>query len=62
VVHEDGQRRWDRAYQRLLQWGLRGSAGSFQWVSTSVKEEESDDTSSFIYASLDVTAATGADD
>ena len=62
VAQEDGQRRWDRAYRSLLEWGLRRSASPDQGVSPFVKEEEADDTSGVVCPSLDVTAATGADD
>ena len=58
VAHTDGQRRWDRAFQYLLQW----VAAEQDAVSApGVSPQEVDDESSGICACLDAAPSTDAD-
>ena len=56
----DGQRRWDRAYQQLLQWTARDLAELPSAVAPNLPPaEEVKDASSDLHADFDVAAGRG---
>lgn len=57
-AHDEGQHRWDLAYQCLLQW----TAPAPQRAPTPGSREEETDGSRPVCAGLDHAPATGADD
>ena len=59
VVQHDGERRWDYAYQFLLQWAMEQTAGKSP--APSHHQEESHGSRS-LHACLDQSSATAADD
>ena len=58
-AQRDGERRWDYAYQFLLQWAMEQTAGTRP--APSHHQEESHGRSS-LHACLDQSSATAADD
>src|SRR5918997_4564405 len=65
VPHSDGQRRWDRAYQLLLEWAATGAASGRHPVggpSPSTPVAEAPNEHRDLCESLDPTAGRGADD
>ena len=59
VVQHDGERRWDYAYQFLLQWAMEQTAGKS--LAPSHPQEESHGSRS-VHPCLDASSATAADD
>ena len=59
VVQHDGERRWDYAYQFLLQWAMEQTAGKSP--APSHHQEESHGSRS-LHACLDQSSATASDD
>ena len=55
-AYPDGQQRWDRAYQYLLQWTGNESAA------TENQPQEAEDENCSVCASIDLTAGAGTDD
>jgi hypothetical protein len=58
AARDDGQRRWDYAYQFLLQWAMDSSA---ERRSAPTQQEESNERGD-LRPGLDSTATAGADD
>ena len=59
VVQHDGERRWDYAYQFLLQWAMEQTAGNSPAPS---HHQEDSHGSRSIHSCLDASSATAADD
>ena len=58
AARDDGQRRWDYAYQFLLQWAMDSSA---ERCSAPTQQEEGNERGT-LRPGLDSTATAGADD
>jgi len=58
VARDDGQRRWDYAYQFLLQWATDSSADTY---SAPTQQEEGNECGN-LRPGLDPTATAGSDD
>ena len=59
IVQHDGERRWDYAYQFLLQWAMEQTAGNSP--APAHHQEESHGSRS-LHACLDQSSATASDD
>ncbi len=57
VAHPDGQQRWDRAYQLLLQWADAASVAQ-----APAMNQEEDDAHCAVCAGLDQSSATDTHD
>lgn len=60
IARSDGERRWEYAYQFLLQWAMEQDTGN-QLVPASSHKEESDGNRP-VCAGFDLSPATGSDD
>jgi hypothetical protein len=58
AARDDGQRRWDYAYQFLLQWATNASANT---CSAATQQEEGNERG-YLRPGLDPTPTAGADD
>jgi hypothetical protein len=58
VARDDGQRRWDYAYQFLLQWMAEAST---TLVSTNTPQQEEGNAGGTVCPRLDRTSTTGPD-
>jgi hypothetical protein len=59
VAQHDGERRWDYAYQFLLQWTMEHTTGNSP---VPVHHQEESHGSGSLYACLDQSSATTPDD
>ena len=58
-AQHDGERRWDYAYQFLLQWAMEQTAGTSPAPS---HQQEASHGSRSVHPCLDASSATAADD
>lgn len=61
VQRSDGQRRWDIAYQRLLQWTHEGAAVPDEGTPPMITQEVKDE-SRHLYSRIDYSATTKSND
>lgn len=59
VPQDDGERRWDDAYQFLLQWAINSEAGE---PSASAQQQEDSHGSRSVRSGLNLSSTTAADD
>ena len=60
IARSDGERRWDYAYQFLLQWAMHSDTGSPPVPSASYKEDTHGNR--LVSPGFDLSPATGPDD
>lgn len=59
VPQQDGERRWDYAYQFLLQWAMEPGAGE---LSAPAQQQEDSHGSRSVRSGFNISATTTADD